>query len=123
MTGRGLLTTGHCSRASDRSSLAPRPTIVGVRRRCRAPSWVQHCSPGEGAICYEMLRFPVFRPHFRPFCPHPAYGSLLREQGSTHFLAPGKRGSPFSTPPRPTLHASRSTPPAYHAPRPTPHDV
>jgi hypothetical protein len=32
---------------SRHSPLATRPTIVGVRRRCRAPSWVQHCSPGR----------------------------------------------------------------------------
>ena len=38
-----------------------------------------------------MLRFPVFRTHFRPFCPHPAYGSSLRAEGGTHFLAPPTR--------------------------------
>src|SRR5208282_4731369 len=27
---------------------APRPTIVGVRRRCRAPSWFQHSPRGRG---------------------------------------------------------------------------
>ena len=26
---------------------APHPTFVGVRRRCRAPSWVQHSPPGR----------------------------------------------------------------------------
>jgi len=34
--------------------------IVGIRRRCRAPSWVQHSPPGRRSTCYEMLRFPVF---------------------------------------------------------------
>src|SRR5208337_448413 len=33
--------------------------MVGVRRRCRAPSWVQHSAPGKWSTCYDMLRFPV----------------------------------------------------------------
>src|SRR5208337_3071094 len=33
--------------------------IVGVRRRCRAPSRLQHSPPGRGSPCYDMLRFPV----------------------------------------------------------------
>ena len=40
--------TGH-------SSLATRH--FRVRRRCRAPSWVQHSPPGRGSTCYEKLRF------------------------------------------------------------------
>jgi len=41
------------------SPLAPRPTIVGVRRRCHAPSWVQHSPPGRASTCYEMLHFTL----------------------------------------------------------------
>ena len=98
MTGRGLLTTGHCSRASDRSSLAPRPTIAGVRRRCRAPSWVQHCSPGQRAICYEMLRFPVFSTPFQAVLP-PSGLRILAESRRVHPLSgtPDKCVAPTST--------------------------
>ena len=48
-----------------------------------------------------------FRPHFRMFYPDPAYVRSLRAGGPIHFLAPGKGGSPLSTPSRPTLHAPR----------------
>src|SRR5208337_1887845 len=45
--------------------------------------------------CYDLrsksLKKPPFRPHFRPFCPHPAYGSSLRAEVCTHFLAPPTR--------------------------------
>jgi hypothetical protein len=54
-----------------------------------------------------------FRPHFRAFYLHPAYGSSLRAEGSTHFLAPRETWfAPFDSatphapsPPRPTLQA------------------
>ncbi len=46
-----------------------------VRRRCRAPSRVQHSPPGRGSTCYEKL---PFRPPFRAFYPHPANKSSLR---------------------------------------------
>ena len=49
----------------------------------------------------------LFDPIFRMFSPDPAYVCSLRAGGSTHFLAPGKGGSPLSTPSRPTLHAPR----------------
>src|SRR5271166_545567 len=39
--------TDHYSLATRFTSHVPRPTIVGVRRRCRAPSWVQHSPPGR----------------------------------------------------------------------------
>src|SRR5271157_6311579 len=38
------------------------------------------------------------------FYPDPAYVCSLRAGGPTHFLAPGKGGSPLSTPSRPTPH-------------------
>ena len=46
----------------------------------------------------------LFDPIFRMFYPDPAYICSLRAGGSTHFLAPGKGGSPLSTPTRPTPH-------------------
>ena len=39
--------TDHYSLATRFTSHVPRPTIVGVRRRCRAPSRVQHSPPGR----------------------------------------------------------------------------
>src|SRR5271157_707368 len=38
------------------------------------------------------------------FYPDPAYVCSLRAGGPTHFLAPGKGGSPLSTPSRPSPH-------------------
>jgi hypothetical protein len=49
----------------------------------------------------------LFDPIFRMFYPDPAYVCSLRAGGPTHFLAPGKGGSPLSTPSRPTPHAPR----------------
>src|SRR5271157_123285 len=55
-------TTGHCSRASDRSSLAPRPTPHDRR----GPPSMRGAELGtalltrQEATCYEMLRFRVF---------------------------------------------------------------
>ena len=42
--------TDHYSLATRFTSHVPRPTIVGGRRRCRAPSWVQHSPPGHGSM-------------------------------------------------------------------------
>jgi len=75
-----------------------------------------NCILKQELRCYDVrsksLKKPPFRPHFRPFCPHPAYGSLLRAEGCTHFLAP-----PTSAwRPRPPGHWSP-------APRPAPHHV
>ncbi len=51
-----------------------------------------NCILKQELRCYDLrsksLKKPPFRPHFRPFCPHPAYGSSLRAEGCTHFLAP-----------------------------------
>ena len=47
--------TDHYSLATRFTSHVPRPTIVGGRRRCRAPSWVQHSQPGRrqyATTCY-----------------------------------------------------------------------
>ncbi len=54
-----------------------------------------NCILKQELRCYDLrsksLKKPPFRPHFRPFCPHPAYGSSLRAEGCTHFLAPPTR--------------------------------
>ncbi len=54
-----------------------------------------NCILKQELRCYDLrsksLKKPPFRPHFRLFCPHPAYGSSLRAQGCTHFLAPPTR--------------------------------
>src|SRR5271165_4837518 len=86
--------TDHYSLATRFTSHVPRPTIVGVRRRCRAPNWVQHAPPGRRQ--YAMKSY--IRAHFRAFYPHPAHKSALRAEVAAHFLAPGKRGwSPLAT--------------------------
>jgi len=56
----GFTDARHYPLAPRPTSHVPRPMIVGIRRRCRAPSWVQHSPPGRRSTCYEMLRFPVF---------------------------------------------------------------
>ncbi len=70
-----------------------------------------NCILKQDLRCYDVrsksLKKPPFRPHFRPFCPHPAYGSLLRAEGCTHFLAP------------PTS-AWRPCPPGHWSPAPRP---
>jgi len=86
--------TDHYSLATRFTSHVPRPTIVGVRRRCRAPNWVQHAPPARRQ--YAMKSY--IRAHFRAFYPHPAHKSALRAEVAAHFLAPGKRGwSPLAT--------------------------
>ena len=86
--------------------------------------------------CYDLrsksLKKPPFRPHFRPFCPHPAYGSSLRAEGGTHFLAPPTRAwhprppghwspTPIATTPGPAGSGRAQTFPrwatAVHRPR------
>src|SRR5271157_5485922 len=46
----------------------------------------------------------LFDPIFRMFYPDPAYVCSPRAGGSSPFLAPGKGGSPLSTPSRPAAH-------------------
>ena len=54
-----------------------------------------NCILKQELRCYDLrsksLKKPPFRPHFGPFCPHPAYGFSLRAEGCTHFLAPPTR--------------------------------
>src|SRR5208337_5366034 len=51
--------TGRFSPAPSPTLHASRPTIVGVRRRCRAPNWVRNSPPGRGSTCCEMLHFTL----------------------------------------------------------------
>ena len=52
-----------------------------------------------------------FRPLFRAFYPHPANRSFLSAGGATHFLGPGKRVWPPTSPGH-CSPAPRSTPPS-----------
>ena len=52
-----------------------------------------------------------FRPLFRAFYPHPANRSFLSAGGATHFLGPGKRVGPPTSPGHGSP-APRSTPPS-----------
>ena len=73
-----------------------------------------NCILKQELRCYDLrsksLKKPPFRPHFRPFCPHPAYGSSLRAEGCTHFLAPPTR-TWHPRPPGPWSPAPGSTTP------------
>ena len=53
----------------------------------------------------------LFRPLFRAFYPHPANRSFLSAGGATHFLGPGKRVWPPTSPGH-CSPAPRSTPPS-----------
>jgi hypothetical protein len=61
--------TDHYSLATRFTSHVPRPTIVGARRRCPAPIWVQHSPPGRSqhaTRCYVSGFVPEFAaPCFR----------------------------------------------------------
>src|SRR5271157_539558 len=50
-------TTIHSPFATCFTSHVPRPTIVGVRRRCRAPSRVQHSPPGRRQYATQCYAF------------------------------------------------------------------
>ena len=75
-----------------------------------------NCILKQELRCYDLrsksLKKPPFRPHFRPFCPHPAYGSSLRAEGCTHLLAPPTR----AWHPRPPGHWSPA--PSFTTPGP-----
>ena len=60
---RDSRTTIHSPFATCFTSHVARPTIVGVRRRCRAPSWVLHSPPGRRQYATQCY-FSGFRQKF-----------------------------------------------------------
>ena len=59
----------------------------------------------------DLRRKSLFRPLFRTFYPHPAHKSSPRAEWATHFLTPGKRVWPPTSPGHGSP-APRSTPPS-----------